>query len=101
MLAIRFVPESAGTTKIPDAENVPVLRTEPIVFLVTVALVTSFPVNVVVEIEKPPKPIPTTSGELVKAISEILLPEIVMPFSKPVTIPPLAVLLGATVLMRF
>ena len=45
-----FVPEVAGATHIPIAEKVPVLRIFPMVFFVTVALVTSFPVNVVVEI---------------------------------------------------
>ena len=57
--------------------------------------------NAELVIDMPPKAIPNTSGELAKAISEILLPEIVIPLSNPVIIPPLAVLFGETVLMRF
>ena len=101
LLAIKLVPEVAGATKIPQAEKVPVLRTEPIIFFVTVALVTSLPVKVLVEIPVVPSEIPNTSGKLVCAIPPTLLAEMVMLFSNPTRIPIVATLLGETVLTRF
>ncbi|RYY88810.1 hypothetical protein EON63_01715 [archaeon] len=49
LLAIVVVPEVAADTPIPAAENVPLLIMLPIILLVIVAFVTSFPELVVAE----------------------------------------------------
>ena len=102
LFAIVDVPDEAAANPIPTAENVPLLTTLPITLLVIVALVTSFPVVVVAEnpLCRNPALIPTTSGELVWDIPEILFPEIVMPSSNPTSIPPTPTLFGEAVLIR-
>ena len=85
------VPEVADAMAIPTAENVPLLTTEPIILFETVALVTSLPLEEVADTDVPiPSVIPKTSGDEVCAILEMVLPDMIILFSKPTQIPPLA-----------
>src|SRR2546423_8068374 len=84
----------------PQAEKVPVLSTVPIMLRLTVALVTSLPVKVEVEMPVRPSEMPKTSGELVWLMPLTVFWVICMLFSKPTRMPVFATLFGEAVLMR-
>ena len=103
LLAIKLVPKVEAATPSPTAEKVPEFTTEPITFFVMVIFVHSCVPGEVAE--KPllvnPILIPATSGELVNAIPDTLLPEIVPLFKNPTIIPVEVTLFGEGVLIRF
>ena len=86
LLVMLLAPNEHDTTITPAVLLVPLQATDPIKFLLILALTTSFPVSVEVEKEVVPKEIPNPSDELL--IPETLFPEITTPSSKPTRMPP-------------
>ena len=97
------MPEAAEAKAIPAAENVPELTTVPIRLFVIVALVDSLPAKEVADNPLCIKPtfIAQMSGLVVAAKPEIVLPDMIMPSSNVANTPPVDMLSGAAVFIRF